>query len=94
MIKSALVLGLTLMWAQLGLRELWENQAFVEDYCDGDYGNRFIQGYCAIHTAAADYTSIHNLFYTFCFSSTTALCSTIILLLYFNLKMMLPIKRI
>ena len=94
MIKSAAILGLTLMWVQMGMRELWENQAFVDDYCDGQYSNKFIQGYCIVHAAAADYSSINNLLYTFCFASTTSIVTTSFLLAYFNARMMLPIKRI
>lgn len=94
MIKSALIAGLTLMWVQMGMRELWENQAFVEDYCDGHYRNRFIQGYCTMHKAAADYSSVHNLLYTFCFASTTSLVTTSVLLAYFNCRNLLPIKRV
>ena len=89
-LKTPVIVLLSLIWLQAGVREIWENQAFVDDYCYGNYKNRFIQGYCAFHTAAADYTSLQNLLLTFCFASKTALCISAFLIAVVNARLFAP----
>jgi hypothetical protein len=82
--KAVGILVLTLVWIQMGLREIWENQAFVDGHCYRPHNNRFIGGYCAFHTAAADYTSVKNLVHTFCLAGIWPMVITAMLIVSFN----------
>lgn len=83
-VRAVGILVLTLVWVQMGVREIWENQAFVDGYCHRPYNNRFIGGYCAVHSAAADYTSIKNLLHTFCLAGIWPMVITAVLVVAAN----------
>ncbi len=83
-VRAVGILVLTMVWMQMGLREIWENQAFVDGHCHRPFTNRFIGGYCLVHGAAADYTSIKNLVHTFCFAGIWSIVVTAVLVIAFN----------
>lgn len=83
-VRAVGILVLTMVWMQMGIREIWENQAFVDGHCHRPHTNRFIGGYCLVHSAAADYTSIKNLVHTFCLASIWSIVVTAILVIAFN----------
>lgn len=85
-LKACFIVFLTICLIQLGIYEIWENQAFVDNHCSGERASsdRFIVNYCAFHRQWADWTSLKTLLHTFCFAGVWPMAITATLVVAVN----------
>lgn len=85
-VRAGVVIFLTLVWIQMGVRTLYHNSQFVHYHCNHgmETTDPFIGGYCIFHKKWSDWSSFHTLLVTFCGAGIYQMALTAILLLAIN----------